>query len=137
LARPAERHISLARVAIDGSTVRVVRDSGGSFNISELMPTKPGGGRAVDVTVDEFTLARGTVLLEDRSLSPWRTWWSEDLAFQARNSPRSAMTGRPTPARRSVRIEQLRLKPVPCARSCEPAMSTSRWRGSTCLRTRR
>jgi uncharacterized protein DUF748 len=111
-------HISLARLAIDGSSVRVVRYSDGAFNISDLIPRKPGGGLALDVTVDEFTLARGTVLLEDRSLSPWRTWRSENLAFHARNlstrrddgTAEASSTINGSPA--SVRIEQLRLKPV-------------------------
>ena len=112
-------HISLTRLAIDGSTVRVVRHGDGDFNISDLIPKKPGGAApALDVTVDEFTLAGGTVLLEDRSLSPWRTWRSEDLAFQARNistrrddgtaEASSTINGSPV----SVRIDQLRLKPV-------------------------
>jgi len=112
-------HVSMTRLAIDGSTVRVVRYSDGEFNVSELIPKKPGGaGPALDVTVDEFTLARGTVLLEDRSLSPWRTWKSEDLTFHARNistrrddgtaEATSTINGSPV----SVHIDQLRLRPV-------------------------
>ena len=112
-------HISLTHLAIDGSTARVVRGSDGEFNISELMPKKLGGrGVGIDVTVDEFTLARGSVVLEDRSLSPWRTWRSEDLTFRAHNlstrrddgtaDASSTINGSPV----SVHIEQLRLKPV-------------------------
>jgi Domain of Unknown Function (DUF748) len=113
-------HISLRHLAIDGSSARVVRYSDGEFNISDLMPKKPGGGGgpALDVTVDEFTLTHGTVVLEDRSLSPWRTWRSEDLAFHARNlstrrddgtaEASSTINGSPV----SVHVEQLRLKPV-------------------------
>lgn len=112
-------HISLTRLALEGSAVRVVRYSDGEFNISHLMPKKPGGGGpALDVTIDEFTLAGGTVLLEDRSLSPWRTWRSEDLRFHAHNfstrrddgtaEASSTINGSPV----SVRIEQLRLKPI-------------------------
>jgi hypothetical protein len=112
-------HISLTHLAIDGSTARVVRYSDGEFNISDLIPKKPGGGGpALDVTVDEFTLAHGTVLLEDRLLSPWRTWRSEDLTFHARNlstrlddgtaDASSTINGSPV----SVHVEQLRLKPV-------------------------
>ena len=111
-------HIWLERLAIDGSTVRVVRQGFGDFNISDLVSRKPAGGRTLDVTVDEFTLARGTVLLEDRMLSPWRTWRSEDLAIRAdKVSTRrddgtaeatSTINGSPV----SVRIEQLRLVPV-------------------------
>src|SRR5262249_16635890 len=69
-------HISLASLTIDGSDVRVVRYSRGDFNISDLMPKGPSSRRALDVTVSEFALTRGTVVLEDRMLAPARTWRS-------------------------------------------------------------
>ena len=118
--RPLLRgHVSLRYLTIDGSSARVVRYSDGEFNLSDLMPKKAGaGGPSLDVTVDEFTLARGTVVLEDRFLSPWRTWRSEDLTFHARNfstrrddgtaEASSTINGSPV----SVQVEQLRLKPV-------------------------
>jgi uncharacterized protein involved in outer membrane biogenesis len=112
-------HISLKNLAIDGSTVRVVRYSQGDFNISELIPKKSGGGgSAFDVTVSDFALTRGTVLLEDRMLRPAQMWRSEDLTIHARNvstrrddgtgEATSTVNGSPV----SVRVEQLRLKPV-------------------------
>jgi hypothetical protein len=111
-------HISLERLAIDGSAVRVVRYSQGDFNISDLINRKGGGGGSLDVTVDEFALSQGTVVLEDRMLSPVRTWRSEDLTIHARNistrrddgtgEATSTINGSPV----SVRVEQLRLKPV-------------------------
>ena len=111
-------HISLERLALDGSSVRVVRDGAGTFNIADLMSKKSGGGRALDVSVDEFTLAHGSVLLEDRMLSPWRTWRSDDLTFRATNlstrhgggtaEATSTINGSPL----SVRIEEMRLAPV-------------------------
>src|SRR6266480_4623736 len=111
-------HISLKSLAIDGSAVRVVRYSQGDFNISDLMPKKSGGGSGFDVTVSDFALTRGTVLLEDRMLQPARMWRSEDLTIHARNvstrrddgtgEATSTLNGSPV----SVKVEQLRLKPV-------------------------
>jgi Domain of Unknown Function (DUF748) len=111
-------HVSLASLAIDGSAVRVVRYSKGDFNISDLLPKKSGGGTVLDVTVSEFALDHGTVMLEDRMLSAARTWRSEDLTIRARNvstrrddgtgEATSTVNGSPV----SVRVSELRLKPV-------------------------
>jgi hypothetical protein len=112
-------HISLASLAIDGSSVRVVRYSQGDFNLSDLIPkSSGGGGRTFDVTVSDFALTRGTVMLEDRMLSPAQTWRSEDLTIHAHNVSTlradgtgvatSTINGSPV----SVRVDQLRLKPV-------------------------
>ena len=111
-------HISLTSLAIDGSAVRVVRYSKGDFNISDLLPKKSGGGSSLDVTVSDFALTRGTVLLEDRMLQPARMWRSEDLTIHARNvstrrddgtgEATSTVNGSPV----SVKVDQLRLKPV-------------------------
>src|SRR5262249_35167685 len=111
-------HISLASLTIDGSDVRVVRYSRGDFNISDLMPKGPSSRRALDVTVSEFALTRGTVVLEDRMLAPARTWRSEDLTIHARNvsTRRNDGTGEATSTINgspvSVRVDQLRLRPV-------------------------
>lgn len=111
-------HVSLANLTIDGSAVRVVRYGKGDFNIADLLPKKSGGGRALDVTVSEFALDRGTVLLEDRMLEPARTWRSDDITIRARNvstlrgdgtgEATSTVNGSPV----SVRVSELRLKPV-------------------------
>ena len=111
-------HISLKSLFIDGSSARVVRYSQGDFNISDLLANKSGGGRAFDVTVSDFGLTRGTVVLEDRMLTPARTWRSEHLTIHARNvstrrddgtgEATSTINGSPV----SVRVDQLRLTPV-------------------------
>ena len=111
-------HISLTNLTLDGSAVRVVRYSQGDFNISDLMPKKSGGGSTFDVTVTEFALTRGTVLLEDRMLNPARAWKSEDLTIHAHNvstlrndgtgEATSTINGSPV----SVEVAELRLKPV-------------------------
>jgi len=111
-------HVSLRSLVIDGSSVRVVRYSQGDFNISDLMPKKSGGDSNLAVTVSDFGLTRGTVVLEDRMLQPARTWRSEHITIQARNvsTQRDDGTGEGTTTLNgspvSVRVEQLRLKPV-------------------------
>jgi hypothetical protein len=111
-------HLWLRELAVKDSTVRVVRFEDGSFNISDLIGGRESGGRMLDVTVDRFTLADGTVLLEDRGVSPRRVWKSEDLTIVARNvstrrgdgeaEASSTIDGAPV----SVHVEQLRLVPV-------------------------
>ena len=112
-------HVHVRDLTIDDSTVRVVRFSHNEFNISDLFKGKTkGSARPLDVTVDRFALARGTVLLEDRSVSPWRVWKSEDITINARNvstrrddgeaDASTTINGSPV----TVRIEQLRLAPV-------------------------
>jgi hypothetical protein len=111
-------HVWLHDLAIDDSTVRVVRDERGEFNLADMIDRPGSGGPALDVTVDRFTVSRGTVVLEDRSISPARVWKSENLAIAARNvSTRrddgeahasSTINGSPV----TVRVERLRLVPV-------------------------
>jgi uncharacterized protein involved in outer membrane biogenesis len=111
-------HISFASLAIDGSTVRVVRHEDGAFNIADLISKKPSSTPGFDVSVSDFRLERGTVLLEDRMLSPARTWRSEGIALRARNvstrrgdgtgEASSLINGSPV----SVKVEDLRLRPV-------------------------
>src|SRR5919197_5442706 len=110
-------HLWLRDLSIKDSTVRVVRFDHNAFNISDLVG-RSGGGTALDVTVDRFTLEQGTVILEDRSLSPWRGWKSEALAMAARNvstrrddgeaQAASTINGAPV----SVSVEHLRLYPI-------------------------
>jgi len=111
-------HVSLTSLFVDGSSVRVVRYSQGDFNISDLIPKKSDGGSALDATVSDFQLTRGTVVLEDRMLRPARTWRSEHLAIHAldvstlRNDGTGEATSMINGSPVSVRVDRLRLKPV-------------------------
>ncbi|HEU5320486.1 MAG TPA: AsmA family protein, partial [Methylomirabilota bacterium] len=77
-------HVWLEDVRLVEPSVRIVRLGSGRFNISDLLG-RPAARRRLDVTVDRFTIDSGTVLLEDRTLSPPRTWTAERLALEARN----------------------------------------------------
>ncbi|HEY3065933.1 MAG TPA: DUF748 domain-containing protein [Methylomirabilota bacterium] len=111
-------HLHIRDLTITDSTVHVVRFSHDEFNISDLIKRQGGDRRPLAVTVDRFALARGTVLLEDRSISPWRVWKSEDVTIDARNvstrrddgeaNGSTTVNGSPI----TVRVEHLRLAPV-------------------------
>jgi uncharacterized protein involved in outer membrane biogenesis len=78
-------HLWLRELVVDGSTVRVVRLPNGGFNFSDLIAASGATERRLDVTVDRFTLQRGTVSLEDRALRETRTWVSEQITIDAHN----------------------------------------------------
>ena len=103
---------------VTGSTVRVVRLPAGDFNFSDLIEASGTVSRPLDVTVDHFALAGGTVTLEDRALAEPRTWTSEQITIEARNVStrrddgtavgRSLTVGAPV----SLEIKNLRLYPI-------------------------
>lgn len=111
-------HLWIHEVVVRNSTVRVVRFRTDEFNFSDLVRSSGAAQKPLDVTVDRFVLAEGTVTLEDRSLPEWRTWTSRDITIDARNlSTRrgdgtavasSVTAGSPV----SVNVEQLRLYPI-------------------------
>jgi Domain of Unknown Function (DUF748) len=111
-------HLWIRELVLSDSSVRVVRLATNQFNFSDLIRSSGTTGRALDITVDRFALARGTVTLEDRALSEQRTWTSEHITIEARNlSTRggdgsavgsSLTAGAPT----SVEVTNLRLYPV-------------------------
>ena len=57
----------------------------GEFNFSDLIQASGTTTGPLDVTVDHFALAGGTVTLEDRALAEPRTWTSEQITIEARN----------------------------------------------------
>ncbi|HEU4367031.1 MAG TPA: DUF748 domain-containing protein [Methylomirabilota bacterium] len=111
-------HLWIRELVLSDSTVRVVRRPTGEFNFSDLIRASATTNRALDVTVDRFALARGTVTLEDRALPESRTWASEQITIEARGLStrqgggsavgRSVTVGAPV----SVVVEDLRLHPI-------------------------
>ncbi len=113
-----ELHVWVDELLVERSSVRIVRLAGNRFNISDLLdrPTPPPSG--IGVTIDHLRVTDGTVVLEDRTLRPARTWKSERIAIEARNlsttrgdgtaDGSTIVAGAPV----HVRVEDLRLTPV-------------------------
>src|SRR5438093_1511983 len=105
-------------IVVDDSTVHVVRLPGNEFNFSDLIRSSGEKSKPLDITVDRFALARGTVTLEDQALPEHRTWTSEQITIEARNvSTRrddgtAVGTSVTAVAPVSIDVKNLRLYPV-------------------------
>ena len=110
-------HLWIEELVLTGGHVRIVRVGPNRFNISDLLE-RPAGPRALDISVDHFSIAGGRVALEDRTLTPARTWQSDDIRLDARNvttlGRRGTAVGSTTIAGSlvTVRVEDLQLAPV-------------------------
>src|SRR5262245_22070421 len=116
-------HLWVRDLTVRDSTVRVVRLGRGDFNFSDLIARK-GGDRVrrssnpFPVTVDRFLLDGGTVTLEDRFISPSRTWRSENIRIEAENVSTQHAGGTAIGTTRldgapvSVKVDTLRLEPA-------------------------
>jgi uncharacterized protein involved in outer membrane biogenesis len=107
----------IERLVLTEPHVRIVRVAPNRFNISDLLE-RPGSRRLLDVSIDRFTISGGWVALEDRVLTPARTWRSESIQLDAHDlttlAPRGTAFGSTTIAGAlvTVRVEDLRLAPV-------------------------
>jgi hypothetical protein len=110
--------LSFREIALNDSTVHVVRGADGTFNFSDLVDGGDASGRALDVTVDRFALTGGKVTLEDRAMPEPKTWTSENITITARHlSTRGeggSAVGTSITAGAPVRVEltNVRLRPV-------------------------
>jgi Domain of Unknown Function (DUF748) len=77
-------HIWIRELVLHKPTVRVIRLAK-DFNFSDLIESSGAVEKAVDVTVDRFSLVDGTITFEDRALPERRTWTSDDIQIEARN----------------------------------------------------
>jgi hypothetical protein len=68
-------HLHLHDVSIDAPTVRIVRTGPTTFNVSDLLggPAREGGGGTTRLTVERAQLRGGSVVIEDRTVTPART----------------------------------------------------------------
>ena len=111
-------HLWIESLTLTNGHVRVVRVGPSRFNISDLLDRPASGRRLLDVSIDRFTIAGGWVALEDRLLTPARTWRSDDLRLDARDlttlAPRGTAVASTTIAGAlvTVRVEELQLAPV-------------------------
>jgi hypothetical protein len=111
--------LRIRELAIDDSTVSVVRLADGTFNFSDLVASDAAPSRRnTDLTVDRFTVRGGKVTLEDRGLPEPRTWTSEQITIDARDlstrGDRGTATARSITAGAPVAIElrNVRLQPI-------------------------
>jgi uncharacterized protein involved in outer membrane biogenesis len=110
-------HLRVERLALTNPHLRLVRVAPNRFNISDLLD-RPASRRLFDVSIDRLTIDGGGVAVEDRVLTPARTWRSESIQLDARDlttlAPRGVAFGSTTIAGAlvTVRVEDLRLAPV-------------------------
>lgn len=111
-------HLWIREMVLTDPTVRVVRLPGNTFNFSDLVRSSGTTRKTLDVTVDRFAIAGGTVTLEDRAVSEPRAWTSEHIAIEARNlsTRKGGGTARGTSltagAPLTVEVSDLRLYPI-------------------------
>ena len=110
-------HLWVERLTLTNGHIRIVRVGPNRYNISDLLQ-RPASRRLFDVSIDRFTIDGGWVALEDRVLTPARTWRSEGIHLDARDvgtlAPRGTAFGFTTIAGAlvTVRVEDLQLAPV-------------------------
>jgi len=111
-------HVWLEELTITGTQIHVVRLSPTRFNISDLLE-RPAQPRApLPVTIDRLRVADSTLVFDDRTLRPTRTWKVERIdvdgrALSTRNAGgslqlRSVAAGAPL----YVRVDDFRLAPI-------------------------
>jgi uncharacterized protein involved in outer membrane biogenesis len=71
-------------LGVTDAHVRIVRTGPDRLNISDLLEGRASSGSPLDVVIDELTIARSDLTLEDRVLQPARTWRTDDLRLYAR-----------------------------------------------------
>jgi hypothetical protein len=113
--------VHLVDGALDGLTVRIVRTGPREFNISDLLVRKPdrGAGPSITTTIDRFSVRNVAAVIEDRTLSPSRTWRVEleadaqDVSTLPAHRPGVAsLRGTVAGAPLSLTITDLRLAPL-------------------------
>jgi uncharacterized protein involved in outer membrane biogenesis len=76
-------HFWIAELALDNPRVRVVRLEDGRLNVADLLGPRAPRERPPAVTLDRLALTGGSILFEDRTLRPARTWRAEALTVEA------------------------------------------------------
>jgi hypothetical protein len=87
-------HLRIVDATVQTLTVRIVRTGPSEFNVSDLLGRKvePGGATPA-LTIERLALVGGALVIEDRTLTPPRTWRVEAMELQARDV--SALPGAP------------------------------------------
>ncbi|HEY7038027.1 MAG TPA: DUF748 domain-containing protein, partial [Methylomirabilota bacterium] len=90
--------VHLREVTLTAPHVRIVRTARGVLNIADLLERPAATGPAAPFTLDRLAVTGGTILFEDRTLSPPRAWRAETLTVEATSL--STMTTAPVGAAR-------------------------------------
>ena len=85
--------VHLREITLTAPQVRIVRTARGVLNISDLLERPASTGPAAPFTLDRLAVTRGTILFEDRTLTPPRAWRAEALTVEATSL--SSMTPAP------------------------------------------
>ena len=91
--------VHLRDITLTAPRLRIVRGAGGLLNISDLLerPAQPTGALP-PFTLDRLAITGGTILFEDRTLTPPRAWRAEALTVGATSL--STLTPQPLGAAR-------------------------------------
>jgi hypothetical protein len=110
-------HLWIERLALTGGRVSIVRLADDRFNISDLLE-RPTSRGVLEVSIDRLTVSGGWIALEDRTLTPARTWRAASVRLDARDVTTRAPTGTAfgsatiAGALVTLRVEDLRLAPL-------------------------
>jgi hypothetical protein len=111
-------HVWVDDLVVERSSVRIVRLAANRFTISDLLERPPTPSGWIGITVDRLRVIDGTVMLEDRTLRPARTWKSEHITIDGQNLSTARADGTAVGstivagAPVHVSVEQLRLTPI-------------------------
>jgi hypothetical protein len=76
-------HVDIEDVTLTAPRVHIVRTGRGVLNISDLLGRSQSKSAAAPFTLDRLALTGGTILFEDRTLTPPRTWRAETVTVDA------------------------------------------------------
>ena len=76
-------HVDIEDVTLTAPRVHIVRTGGGVLNISDLLGRPSSKSGPAPLTLDRLALTGGTILFEDRTLTPPRTWRVEGITVDA------------------------------------------------------
>lgn len=82
-ARLLRGHVDIEDVTLSAPRLHIVRTGRGVLNISDLLGRTKSKSGGAPFTLDRLALTGGTIVFEDRTLSPPRTWRAEALTVEA------------------------------------------------------
>ena len=111
-------HLALERVTLNGAHLRIVRVGPNRLNISDLLARGGGSGQGLAVSVTQLDVTDASIAVEDRVLTPTRTWRADDIRLLARDVTPQGRTGTAVAsttvagALLSMRADQVNLTPL-------------------------